>query len=271
LCPAAEIADLAILASAINSLSKVFLPSRSSFEDVGSAMKGSLIRFAIAAAAASFAVNAFAAMPYSLSDHPSQDGRCVGDHGAGDLDRSETACLEQVGELARRVGPGLQLNFRNGTTRIYLNEEAKCQSSEADGCVKYQLTGYFPEHDLILIEVDGWEGAGWLLVRLGTGEDTAIVAPPHYSPDRRWLASVASSIGPAGPPDGMDVVPTSPDPSLKAWHYRTPDDGPWLYEYAGWDGNARVKLVASSLANPQRSVPGAIEWRNGQWQLREPR
>jgi hypothetical protein len=235
-------------------------------------MKVSLIWLAIATAAACLLIDAtaFAETPYSFSDHPSQDGRCIGDHGVGDIDRSEKACLEQIGELAQRVGPGLQLKFRNGKTRIYLNEESKCQSNDADGCVKYQLTGYFPEHDLILIEVDYWEGVSWLLVRANTGEDTEIVAPPHYSPDRRWLASVASGEGPSGPPNGMDVVPSIPNPSIKEWHYRTPDDGQWLYEFAGWEGNARVKLLASSLRAPQRSVPTSIERRNGEWHLGEP-
>ena len=232
-----------------------------------------LIRLAIAAATASvlFDSRAIAATPYSLSDHPSQDGRCVGDNGVGDVDRSEKACLDQVGDLARRVGTGLQLNFRNGKTRIYLNEEAKCQSNGAEGCVKYQLTGYFPEHDLMLIEVDYWEGLSWLLVRATTGDATEIVAPPHYSPDRRWLASVASSIGPAGPPDGMDIVPSKSDASLKELHYRAPDDGKWLYEFIGWDGDTRVKLLASSLSVPQRSISTSIEYRNGDWHLREPR
>jgi len=234
-------------------------------------MKISLIRLAIVTAAALFGANAFAFTPYSFSDHPSQDGRCVGDHGVGDIDRSEQACLEQVGELAKRVGRGLQLKFRNGKTRIYLNEEAKCQSNDAEGCVKYQLTGYFPEHDLLLIEVDYWEGASWLLVRANTGDAIEIVAPPHYSPDKRWLASVASSEGPAGPPNGMDVVPSTPDLSLKEWHYRTPDDGQWLYDFAGWDGNTRVKLLASSLKYPQRSLSSLIERRNGEWRLAEPR
>ena len=170
----------------------------------------------------------------------------------------------------QRVGPGLQLKFRNGKTRIYLNEEAKCQSDDADGCIKYQLTGYFPEHDLILIEVSYWEGVSWLLIWANAGDETEIVAPPHYSPDRRWLASVASGEGPSGPPDGMDVVPSTPNASLKGWHYRTPDDGQWLYEFAGWDGSSRIKLLASSLRAPQRSVPTSIERRDGEWHLREP-
>ena len=235
-------------------------------------MKTSLIRLAIATTAALHLIDAgaFADTPYSFSDRPSQDGRCIGDHGVGDIDRSENACLEQIGDLAQRVGPGLQLKFRNGKTRIYLNEDAKCQASEADGCVKYQLTGYFPEHDLILIEVDYWEGVSWLLVRVNTGENVAVVAPPHYSPDRRWLASVASAEGPSGPPNGMDLVPSTSNPSLKEWHYRTPDDGQWLYAFAGWEGNTRVKLLASSLRAPQRSVPTSIERDRGGWYLREP-
>lgn len=236
-------------------------------------MKAFPIRLAIAAAASCllFGSNAVAFTPYSFSDHPSQDGRCVGDAGVGDIDRSEQACLEQVSELAKRVGPGLQLKFRNGATRSYLNEDAKCRSNDAEGCVKYQLTGYFPEHDLVLIEVDYWEGASWLLVRAATGDATEIVSPPHYSPDRRWLASVASSIGPSGPPDGMDVVPSTPDPALKEWHYRTPDNGEWLYEFAGWDGSTRIELLASSMKDPQRSALTSIELRNGEWRLTEPR
>ncbi|WP_229195853.1 hypothetical protein [Bradyrhizobium acaciae] len=235
-------------------------------------MKMFRARWAIAAGVACLWIDgaALGEVPYAFSDHPSQDGRCIGDHGAGDLDRSEKACLEQVGELARRIGPGLQLTFRNGKTRVYLNEEAKCQSSDAEGCVKYQLIGYFPEHDLILIEIGYWEAVSYRLVWADTGDDTSVVAPPHYSPDKRWLASVASGEGPSGPPNGMDVVPTRPSSSLREWHYRTPDDGKWLYEFAGWDGNARVNLLASSLGSPQRSVPTSIERRKGEWHLREP-
>lgn len=207
---------------------------------------------------------------YSVSEHPSQDGRCIGDDGFGDLDRSEQACLEQVGELAQRVGPALQLKFRNGLTRVYLNEDAKCQTPEAEGCVKYRLTGYFPKHDLLLLEVGYWEGGSWLLVHAETGKASEIVAPPHYSPSKCWLVSVASGIGPSGPPDGIDVVPATSDTSLKEWHYRNPDDDPWLYEFAGWDGDDRVKLVVTSTVAPAKRVSASVEYRNGEWHLARP-
>jgi hypothetical protein len=232
-----------------------------------------MIRVAITSAAAILlsCPTALATPPYSLSVHPSQDGRCIGDNSVGDLDRSEPACLKQIGEIAQRVGPALQLKFRNGLTRIYLNEEAKCESDEAKSCVKYQLTGYFPKHDLILIEVGYWEGASWLLLRAGTGEASEIVAPPYYSLGESWLVSVASSEGPAGPPNGIDIVPATSDPSLKQWHYRVPDDSQWLYEFDGWDGDGRVKLLATSLGAPSRRVPSSIERRNGTWHLTEPK
>jgi hypothetical protein len=206
---------------------------------------------------------------YSVSDHPSQDGRCAGDKGVGDLDRSEPACLQQVSELARRVGPALQLKFRNGLTRVYANEDAKCQSDEAKGCVKYQLAGYFPSHDLLLIEVDHWEGASWLLVRAGTGDASEIVAPPHYSPGKRWLVSVASSVGPSGPSDGIDVLPAASD-HLKEWHYRRPDDDQWMYEFVSWEGDDRVKLSATSTQTPTLRKRAFVERRNGAWHLAGP-
>jgi hypothetical protein len=142
--------------------------------------KTSMIRVAISATIAVLlsCTTALADPPkYSLSDHPSQDGRCVGDTGVGDLDRSEPACLKQIGELAERVGPGLQLKFRNGLTRVYLNEDVKCQTPEAEGCVKYRLAGYFPEHDLLLIEVGYWEDGSWLLVRADSGKTSGSLRP----------------------------------------------------------------------------------------------
>ena len=206
----------------------------------------------------------------SLSDHPSRDGRCIGDKGIGDVDRSEQACLDQVSELARRAGSGLQLKFRNGMTRVYINEDAKCRGG-TDGCVKYQLTGYFPEHDLLLIEVDHSEGVSWLLLYADTGRTSEIVAPPHYSPSTRWLVSVASSIGPSGPPNGIDIIPSVSDPSLKEWHYRVPDDDEWLYEFASWDGDDHVNLLATSTSAPAQHLTASVERRRGQWQLVGPK
>ncbi|MGC2775817.1 MAG: hypothetical protein WA418_09300 [Bradyrhizobium sp.] len=209
--------------------------------------------------------------PFSVVDQPSQDGRCIDDTGAGDLDRSETACLAQIRDVAQRNGSGLKLAFRNGRTRIYRNQDAKCADGDAKGCVKFQLTGYFTDHDLILLECGRLEGVDWLLVRADTGDEIGIVAPPHYSPEKRWLVSVASHQGPAGPPDGIDVIPAKRDRTIKDWHYRTPDDGKWRYEFERWDGEDQIVISAKSIGDTASPRSIAVYRKKNEWLFKEPR
>ncbi|MGJ4951908.1 hypothetical protein [Bradyrhizobium sp. HKCCYLS20291] len=201
---------------------------------------------------------------FAIVDHPSQDGRCIGDNGTGDLDRSETACLAHVPELAQRRGAALQLTFRNRRTRVYRNEDAKCAGDDK-GCVKYQLTGYFPDHDLLLLERGRPEGIDWLLVRADIGDEIGIVAPPHYSPSKRWLVSVTSRLESSGPPDGIDVIPAKRDRTLKDWHYRTPEDGKWRYEFERWDSEDEIVLTAKPNGDTAAPRPVAIRRKKSEW------
>jgi hypothetical protein len=99
-------------------------------------------------------------IPYAQTAHPSQDGRCRGDPGKADTDRSEKACLAQLTGLATRQSNALRLKFRNGRSKVYKNQPKACEGADAySKCVKYQLTGYFEKHGLLLIEIDYHEGA----------------------------------------------------------------------------------------------------------------
>jgi hypothetical protein len=148
---------------------------------------------------------------YSLSNHPSQDGRCKGDMGIGDLDRMEKVCLDQLPDVMKRHGDALHLRFRNGSTRIYNNKSTGCDTGNDSDCIKYQVVGYFPRHSLLLLEMGYYEGVRWRIVGIQTGEEINILAPPHYSPNEKWLVSVSASIGPAGGGNGIDIVPTMLD------------------------------------------------------------
>ena len=208
--------------------------------------------------------------PYSLSGHPSQDGRCEGDAGNGDLDRSEAACLAQASRFAQRIRRALLLKFTRGGAKVYLNDDAACERADAERCIKYQLTGFFPRHELLLIELDYWEGVEWLLVRAASGEATKIVSPPHYSPNQDWLVAVSASENPRPGGDGIDIVPTTPDRTARQWHYRVPEGDDSLYEFAGWDGEMRVKLTVSSLKNPMERVPATVDLIDGEWRMSRP-
>ncbi|MGY3451572.1 hypothetical protein [Bradyrhizobium sp. USDA 4353] len=215
---------------------------------------------------------AWAEIPYAMSEHPSQDGRCEGDTGKADLDRDEQACLDQLKGVVRRNGKALEITFKDGFTRSYVTRLPDDLPGHEDDSVEYKLVGYFPEHELLLIEIGYSEGVQWMLLRLNRGIETKVHSPPHYSPSHRWLFSVCSSIGPSGCGNGMDIVAAPFDLKQGGWSYLTPDDDDTLYEFAGWDGDDRVKLVATfRVGNEMKPFPAAVERINGRWQLKLPK
>ena len=208
---------------------------------------------------------------YAFSAHPSQDGRCRGDTGHGDTDRSEKACLAELTGVATRDGDTLLLTFRNGRSKAYVNRLKECEQGE-EGCIEYKLTGYFPKHELALIKIGYYEGAEWMLVRLDDGKETTIVLPPHYSAHENWLVSVCSSDGPAGCENGIDIVPTRPDQTRGEWHCRVLPIDYTLYEFAGWDGDERVKLtVTFRVGSELKTFPASVDLIAGRWRLKLPK
>jgi hypothetical protein len=208
---------------------------------------------------------------YSLTDHPSQDGRCRGDGGSGELDRSEKACLEQLSGIAMRQGATLHLTFQDGSSKVYANEREGCESTSGD-CIEYKLTGYFPKHGLILIQIGYYEGAEWMLVRLDSGKETKIHEPPHYSPREKFLVSVCSSEGPSSCGNGIDIIATQPSKATRDWHYRPPDNSYELFEFVGWDGDARVKLtVTFRVGDDLKTQPASVDLIDGRWRLKMPK
>ncbi|MBR1137595.1 MAG: hypothetical protein EKK32_22615 [Bradyrhizobiaceae bacterium] len=226
----------------------------------------------VALAAAIVPAAASADIPYAMSEHPSQDGRCKGDPGKADLDRDEQACLDQLKDIVRRHGKALEVTFRDGFTRSYVTRLPDDLPGHEGNSVEYKLVGYFPEHGLLLIEIGYWEGVEWMLLRLDRGTETKIHSPPHYSPSHRWLFSVCSSDGPSGCGNGMDIVAAPFDLKMHGWNYLVPDDDYTLYEFAGWDGDDRVKLVATfKVGAEMKPFPASIERVNGAWQLKLPK
>jgi hypothetical protein len=210
---------------------------------------------------------------YAMSKHPSQDGRCRGDTGAADLDRSEKACLAQLTGIATRQGNALRVKLQNGKSRVYQNRTEGCEQGTSADCIDYELTGYFAKHSLLLIQIGYYEGVEWMLVRLDNGKETKIVLPPFYSPHEKWLASACWSLGPSGCENGIDIVAAIPDQTAHEWHYRVPDDEDAFYEFVGWDGDERVKLNVTfnvGATGDQKTLPASVDLLNGVWQLKLP-
>jgi hypothetical protein len=195
----------------------------------------------------------------------------------------ERKCISRTGSSAARDGGRLQLKFRDGTARTYQDKPYRgndegCDSGDVVGCRDYELHDYFLQHELFLLRVTCWESEEWHLVRQSNGGEELIVAPPRYSPDRKWLAAVHWSegpIGPCGPDDngnnGIDIVPSASDPAIKPFHYRT--KGYALFDFDHWDGNERLLTNVTMRLDPAAeftTFPVEVVRENGAWRLKWP-
>ena len=166
----------------------------------------------------------------------------------------------------------LRLKFNNGSTRVYENHSKGCDRGNNEyECVAYELTGYFPNSGLLLVEISYYEGVEWRLVGIATGTESNILSPPHYSPQKKWLASVNWSDGPSGGGNGLDIVPAMPNDAVREFHYRVPNGEYAAYEFVGWDGDDHLKLtITFNAGQDTKTLPASVDLINGVWRLKLP-
>src|SRR5215813_6202547 len=96
-----------------------------------------------------------------------------------------------------------------------------------------------------------------------------MVAPPGYSPNKKWLASVYATEGPNDGNNGIDIVPADLSMSEPSFHYRPTDYELW--EFVRWDGNERLVLRVTGRVNGN---PNLVTWAaevvraSGEWKLK---
>jgi hypothetical protein len=218
--------------------------------------------------------------PASGSCMPPHDGICehpktifeggVARYDGSPFSRSyEKKCILRAKSFALRRGGELRLTFGNGTTRAYKDNQSKaCEHGPYESCKQHVLFDFFPEHDLLLINTGYYESQEWLLVRQLNGKEEAIVAPPRYSPNKKWLAAVNWSDGDDGN-NGIDIVPAASDTADRSFHHRPKEYELW--EFAGWDGDDRLSLSVKWRVSDK---PELVTWPaeavrvNGEWQLK---
>lgn len=212
---------------------------------------------------------------------PPRDGICehpkvVFEHGSPRYESDpysrsyEKQCILYSKSFAARRGGELRLSFANGTTRTYKdNQSAKAceQGGPYESCKRHMLFDFFPEHDLFLIEIGYYESQEWRLVRRLNGKEERIVAPPRYSPRKKWLAAVSWNEGDDGN-NGVDIVSAQFNVADRSFHYR-PDDYE-LWEFVRWDGDDRLVLSVQWRPPGKADLetwPAEAVRVNGQWQL----
>jgi hypothetical protein len=180
----------------------------------------------------------------------------------------EKACIAKTGALAARRGGELRLTLGNGAVKLYKDNQKACEKGPYGSCKNYMLYDYFPEDRLLLVHLMFYEGDEWLLIRQQDGKKENIVAPPRYSPGKKWLASVFWTEGPSDGNNGIDIVPANGDSTEPAFHYRS--EGYELWEYVRWESDDRLSVKVTWRVG---SDPELVDWPaevvrvDGKWQL----
>jgi hypothetical protein len=178
----------------------------------------------------------------------------------------ERACIMQTAGSVARGGAGLHLKFDNGKSRL-LKDKADCERNP-DGCERYSLYDYFPKDRLFLVHDQGYESDAWLLISQRDGRQQRVVAPPGYSPNKRWLASTYATDGPDDANNGFDILPADLNPNAPAIHYRPTAYEQW--EFVRWDGDDRLLLNVTVHDDGSPALvtrPAEVTLVNGKWVL----
>jgi len=178
----------------------------------------------------------------------------------------ERACITQTAGSVVRAAAGLRLKLDNGKSKLF-KDKADCEQ-DADACERFSLYDYFPKDRLFLVHDQGYESDAWFLVSQRDGRQQRVVAPPGYSPGKRWLASVYATDGPSDANNGFDILPADMNASGPAIHYRPTEYEIW--EFVGWDGDERLLLNVTVREDDGQSMlthPAEVRLLNGKWVL----
>ncbi|WP_257169827.1 hypothetical protein [Bradyrhizobium sp. SRS-191] len=179
---------------------------------------------------------------------------------------SERACIMQTTGAVVRRAAGLQLKLDNGKVKSF-KDKPNCER-HPDTCELFSLYDYFPKSRLFLVHDQGYESDAWFLISQRDGRKRRIVAPPGYSPSKRWLASVNAIDGPSDANNGFDILPADMNPSGPSIHYRPAEYENW--EFVRWDGDERLLLNVTVHENGGSAMvthPAEVTLLNGRWVL----
>jgi|KBSMisStaDraftv2_1062788.scaffolds.fasta_scaffold330598_1 hypothetical protein len=190
-----------------------------------------------------------------------------------DFAKLEAKCLAQMNGLASRNGDELRLVLASGKIKSLLSNHRACDDNDADKCLMYRLSAYYPAQQLFVIEADQYESYSVAAVSASTGATTLMDDHPHLSPGGKRLAVAFSSE--AWETKRDIAIYTVENGMLRLeWSYKAKDYEQW--EFAGWDGDDHVKLrVTSRLTDSAGKEDLAtrdadVRRTDAGWRLRKP-
>lgn len=186
---------------------------------------------------------------------------------------AEDACIAATNGDARRKGDLLSLKLASGKDKEYRSMPQACNEGIHEKCLEYRLWGYRPADGLYVVSMGFTEGGGYLVVDKATGSEARLDNDiPNFSPSGRRFVGVMSSEA-HEPELDLAVWSLAAGAPRLEWSHRTVAGKYALYEFAGWQGEDRVRLKVTygpTDGGPNKDGEATITRIDDGWALEKP-
>lgn len=201
---------------------------------------------------------------------------CVEDADKDDAGRAadEAACIALTEGAVRRDGDKLVIRRANGEEIAFDSNPAACAADEAEACHVVSLHAYDAARGFALVEEGFYEAMAMNLIDLRTGAKLDLMARPEFSPSGDQLVSVIADLM-NDPDQEILVYDLKAEPFRRTFEAKRGTAAKFakknkdvaLFEFAGWDGEDRVRL---KIVNDEQAQTGGaqLDRIKGKWTLK---
>lgn len=227
---------------------------------------------------AGLALIAFAADTAKAGAPVTVNGRvnCIEDTDKDDAGRAadEAACIALTDGAVRRDGDKLIIRRPGGDEITFDSNPAACAADDAEACHVVSLHAYDAGRGFALVEEGFYEAMAMNLIDLKTGAKVDVMARPEFSPSGDQLVAVIADL--MNEPDyEILVYDLTAAPFRRAFEAKRGTAAKFakknkdvaLFEFAGWDGEDRVRL---KIINDEQTRTGGADLVRvkGKWALK---
>lgn len=145
--------------------------------------------------------------------------------------------LHQYGERAFRTD-SVTLNIVTGQGDTVVFSDVMSIDGTCYETICY-LVDYFPEHDIWVVEQQGYEWVDWLLLNGTTGEYQRAISEPVLSPDGTRLLCSYRDVIAAFNFNGVQIWRVGPDSLVPEFNEKNVS---WAPSNVAWDGDSTVRV-----------------------------
>lgn len=181
-------------------------------------------------------------------------------------DPEEIALINTFGGKVERSMNRLTIKADNGVKAIF-EDVPTCD----DKSIIHRLSSFLPAQKLILINCNLWEGHGSYIVNVIDGRKLSLDAPPIFSPDLKWFATVNGDLEAQYTENRVQIFDFSNGIGEVKWSFSPTT---WAPRSGSWESPELLRVsiaVASNNGLIESDIPYYVklDTSSGKWELHE--